>query len=75
MNWREHITVNPEICHGRACIKGTRIMVSVVLDNLAVGLSFDELLSSYPSLTMDGIQAANGYAAELTREQVLPLPD
>lgn len=75
MNWREHITVNPEICHGRACIKGTRIMVSVVLDNLAVGLSFDELLSSYSSLTMDGIQAANGYAAELTREQVLPLPD
>ncbi|MBV7336742.1 DUF433 domain-containing protein [Chloroflexi bacterium TSY] len=74
MNWREHITVNPDVCHGRACIKGTRIMVSVVLDNLAAGLSFDELLSSYPSLTMDGIQAAIGYAAELTREQVLPLP-
>lgn len=61
MNWREHIAVNPDVCHGRACFKGTRIMVSVVLDNLAVGLSFDELLSSYPSLTTEGIQVLYGY--------------
>ena len=74
MNWKEHITVEPDICHGRARIKGTRIMVSVVLDNLAIGLSFDELLASYPSLTRIGIQAAIGYAAELAREQVMPLP-
>ena len=74
MNWKEYITVSPDVCHGRACIKDTRIMVSVVLDNLSIGLSFDELLSSYPSLTMNGIQAAIGYAAELSREQVYPLP-
>lgn len=74
MNWHEHVTVNPQVCHGRACIRGTRVMVSVVLDNLAAGLSFDEILVSYPSLTRDDIQAAIAYAAELAREQVLPLP-
>ena len=74
MNWQEHITVDPQACHGRACIHGTRVMVSVVLDNLAAGLSFDEILMSYPSLTREGIQATIAYAAELAREQVLPLP-
>jgi uncharacterized protein (DUF433 family) len=74
VNWRDFITVNPEVCHGRACIKDTRIMVSVVLDNLAVGLSFDEISASYPSLTREAIQAAVAYAAELTRERILPLP-
>ena len=48
MTWQDHITVNPSLCHGKACIKGTRIMVSVVLDNLATGLSADEIISSYP---------------------------
>jgi uncharacterized protein (DUF433 family) len=49
-------------------------MVSVVLDNFAVGLSVDEILNSYPSLTREAIQAAIAYAAELTREQVVLLP-
>jgi uncharacterized protein (DUF433 family) len=74
MNWHEHITVDPQICHGKACIQGTRVLVSVVLDNLAAGLSFDEILASYPSLVREDIQAAIAYAAELAREQVLPLP-
>lgn len=74
MNWRDHITVDPNGCHGKACIKGTRIMVSVVLDNLAVGLSSDEIIASYPSLQPDDIQAAVAYAAELARERVMPLP-
>ena len=74
MNWQDRITVDPQICHGQACIRGTRIMVSVVLDNLAVGLSFDEILTSYPSLTREDIHAAIAYAADLTREQVLLLP-
>ena len=74
MNWRDHITVNPNVCHGKACIKGTRIMVSVVLDNLAAGLSSDEIIESYPSLKPDDIQAAVAYAAELARERVMPLP-
>lgn len=74
MNWQDYITVDPAICHGRACIKGTRIMVSVVLDNLAVGLSITEIINSYPSLTPEAIQAAMAYAAELARERVVALP-
>ncbi len=50
MNWRAHITVDPSVCHGKACIRGTRVMVSVVLDNLAAGVDIDEILKSYPSL-------------------------
>jgi len=68
MSWQERISVDPAICHGRACIRGTRIMVSVVLDNLAAGVSTDELLRSYPTLTADAVQAALDYAAELARE-------
>lgn len=74
MNWQDYITVNPNVCHGQACIKGTRIMVSVVLDNLAAGLTPDELIQSYPGLTRDAIQAAITYAAELAREKVVDLP-
>jgi uncharacterized protein (DUF433 family) len=55
MNWREKITVAPLVCHGKACIKGTRIMVSVILDNLAEGVSEAEILKSYPSLRPEDI--------------------
>ncbi len=71
MDWRERISVDPLICHGKACIKGTRIMVSVILDNLAAGLSHEEILKSYPSLTDEDIQAAISYAAELARERII----
>ena len=74
MAWRDFITVDPNVCHGKACIKGTRIMVSVILDNLAAGLPVDEILQSYPSLTMESVQAAISYAAELTRERVVAMP-
>ena len=74
MNWRERIVTNPQICHGKACIRGTRIMVWVVLDNLASGLSPEEILKSYPSLTRQDIDAAVGYAAELARESVIAIP-
>ena len=74
MKWQDHITVDPNICHGRACIKGTRVMVSVILDNLAVGLNSEEIVRSYPSLNVDAIQAAIAYAADLARERVVPLP-
>lgn len=73
MNWPEYIAVDPAVCHGKACIKGTRIMVSVVLDNLAAGLAPDEIIRSYPSLNHEAIQAAIAYAAELARERVLTL--
>lgn len=73
MNWRERITVDPLVCHGKACVKGTRIMVSVILDNLATGLTESELLKSYPSLKIEDIKAAIAYAAELSRERLVPL--
>jgi uncharacterized protein (DUF433 family) len=74
MNWRDYITVDPEIAHGQACFQGTRVLVSVVLDNLAAGLSIEEILKSYPSLTQKAIQAAIAYAAELAREHTVVIP-
>jgi uncharacterized protein (DUF433 family) len=71
MIWRERITANPLVCHGKACIKGTRIMVSVILDNLASNASEEEILKSYPSLTQEDIKAAIAYAAELSRERLV----
>ena len=73
MKLLNRISVSPSVCHGRACIKGTRIMVSIVLDNLAAGVSEEEILKSYPSLTQRDIQAAIAYAAELTRERLIPV--
>ena len=75
MRWQDYITVDPAVCHGRACVKGTRIMVSVVLDNLAAGLTTDEIVRSYPSLSREAVQAAISYAAELGRERVVVMPD
>lgn len=69
----DRISVDSSVCHGKACIKGTRIMVSVILDNLAAGISQDEILKSYPSLTSLDIQAAMAYAAELAKERLVPL--
>ena len=74
MNWQERITVDPAVCHGQACIKGTRIMVSVVLDNLAAGVDTKGILGSYPSLTEEDVRAAIAYAAQLARERTVPLP-
>jgi uncharacterized protein (DUF433 family) len=67
MIWRERIATDPHICHGQACIRGTRIPVSVIPDNLAAGLSGDEIVSSYPSLTIEDVYAAAAYGAELAR--------
>jgi uncharacterized protein (DUF433 family) len=74
MNWQDYVTVDPAVCHGQACITGTRIMVSVVLDNLAAGLTQEDIMHSYPSLSREAIQAAIAYAAELARERVVVLP-
>lgn len=73
MNWRKRITADPEICHGKACIKGTRIMVSVILDNLADGATEEDILNDYPSLKPQDIKAAIAYAAELSRERQISL--
>jgi len=74
MNLPEYISVDPAVCHGKACIRGTRIMVSVILDNLASGLSVSEIRESYPSLSSEAVLAAIAYAAELSHERVLALP-
>jgi uncharacterized protein (DUF433 family) len=73
-NWRERVSVDPAVCHGKACIRGTRIMVSVILDNIAAGVDDNELLASYPSLSPEDINAALAYAAELAREGTIDLP-
>jgi uncharacterized protein (DUF433 family) len=64
------IGVDPSICHGQPCIKGTRIFVSVVLDCLAAGMSEQEILEEYPTLTVEAIRAAAAYATEPSREEV-----
>lgn len=74
MDWQDRITVDPLVCHGKACIKGTRIMVSVILDNLAANLSQAEILKSYPALKPQDIRAAIAYAADLARERVVIVP-
>jgi uncharacterized protein (DUF433 family) len=63
MRWQDHITVDPAVCHGKACMRGTRIPVAVVLANLAAGLTEAELFRSYPSLTPEAVKAALAYAA------------
>jgi uncharacterized protein (DUF433 family) len=74
MNWQDHITIDPNVCHGQACLAGTRILVSVILDNMAAGVSPEELLRSFPKLTREGIQACIAYAADLARDEELALP-
>jgi uncharacterized protein (DUF433 family) len=73
MEWRERISVDPEICHGRACIRGTRVMVSVVLDNLAAGESPEAIARDY-HVSVEDVRAALQYAGELARESVVTLP-
>lgn len=73
MNWRERITVDPAICHGKACITGTRVLVSTILDNFADECTENEILKQYHSLKHDDIRAAVGYGAELARERMIYL--
>jgi uncharacterized protein (DUF433 family) len=71
MDWRERISVDPKVCHGKACIRGTPMMVSVVLDNLAAGEQIDEIMQAY-HLERADVEAAMRYAAELARERLVP---
>ena len=70
-DWQDRISVDPAVCHGQPCLRGTRIPASVVLDNLAAGVSETEILASYPALTPEDIRAALAYAAELARERTV----
>lgn len=68
------ISVDPKVCHGKPCIRGTRIMVSVVLDNLAEGATPERIVRDYPPLKIEDVRAAIAYAAELaSEEEMLPL--
>jgi len=68
-SWRDRISVDPKTCHGKPCIKGTRIMVSIILDYLHAGESREEILRQYPTLSLADIDAALGYAAWLAHEE------
>ena len=73
-DWRERISIDPNVCHGKPCIKGTRIWVSLIVDNLAAGASDQEILEAYPSLTKADIKVALAYAAEMARERFVDIP-
>lgn len=74
MDWKAHITTDPQVMHGAVCFRGTRVPVSVVLDNLAAGETPERILDQYPSLRAEHIPAAIGYAADLARERIVPIP-
>lgn len=69
----ERISINPHICHGQACVKGTRIPVHQIVKMLANGDTIDDLLGIYPSLKREDIFASLEYVASLAEEQVTPL--
>jgi uncharacterized protein (DUF433 family) len=70
----DRISIDPQVCGGRPCIKGTRIWVSLVLDLLAQGMSETELRAEYPQLTREDVLAAIAYGAEAARERIIPVP-
>jgi uncharacterized protein (DUF433 family) len=74
MVWQEFLSTDPDICGGQVCAKGTRVPVTVILDNLAEGATHEEMLRSYATLRPEHIDAALAYAAELAREEsMIPL--
>ena len=73
-NLLDRISIDPAVCGGKPCIKGTRIWVSLVLDLLASGMSEADLLAEYSGLTHDDILAAIAYGAEAARDRVIPVP-
>ena len=74
MDWRKHIASDPNVCHGKACIKGTRVLVTSILDSLASGETAEQIVRSFPSVSADDVKATIAYAAELARERLVPLP-
>jgi len=73
MSWRDRISVDPKVCHGKACVRGTRVMVSVILDNLAAREPEENILSGY-QIDKEDLQAVLHYAAELARDRVINIP-
>ena len=74
MDWTPYITADAGLMHGAVCFRGTRIPVSIVLDNLAAGETAATILSEYPTLKAEHIPAAIGYAADVVRERIVEVP-
>jgi len=70
----ERISIDPNVCFGKPCIRGTRIWVSLLLDYLASGMTMEEIIQEYPHLTHEDILAAIAYGAETARERIIPVP-
>ncbi len=70
----ERISINPNVCFGKPCIRGTRIWVSLILDYLASGMTVEEIIEEYPHLTHEDILAAIAYGAEAARERIISVP-
>lgn len=70
----QRISINPNVCFGKPCIRGTRIWVSLLLDFLASGMSVEEILAEYPQLTEEHIRAAIAYGAEMSRQRYVEIP-
>ncbi len=71
MRWQDRIRVNPNVCHGKPCIKGTRVLVSVVLADVAVGEPVESITSGY-HIEREDVQAALFFAADLAQDCHLP---
>ncbi len=70
----ERISIDPQVCFGKPCIRGTRIWVSLLLDQLAAGETFEDILRNYPQLKHEDLLAAIAYGAEAARERIIPVP-
>lgn len=70
----QRISIDPNICFGKPCIRRTRIWVSLILDFMANGMSIEEILEEYPQLTEEDIRAAMAYGAEMSRERYVEIP-
>jgi uncharacterized protein (DUF433 family) len=70
----KRISIDPNVCFGKPCIRGTRIWVSLILDFLASGMNIEEILTEYPHLEVEDIRAALAYGAEMTRERYVEIP-
>jgi uncharacterized protein (DUF433 family) len=70
----DRITINPEVCFGKPCIRGHRIWVSLILDMLATGMSPHQILEEYPDLEEADLYACIAYGAEMTRERYIEIP-
>ena len=70
----KRISIDPNVCFGKPCIRGTRIWVSLLLDFLASGMTTEEIVAEYPQLTIEDIHAAIAYGAEMSRERYVEIP-